>query len=230
MPKSTNAYRGASAARWLRASRPAQLKRRCARSARVHIRGAPSDGTEHGASVDAVMLTRWRRNRVAKACLIRRPDTSPHSNSRCSGGWEGGGATSRGDWELTGCMMRFRTALTRRGCAPDACRPRHAAARRQPRQSPFFARYSIRTLPSESVRRSCGRRIFSAGQRSVPFLSVAALYWLSRVAGRHYCRPAPSERHVRVSPHAAQASQTPVSEPGFLTSNPWLWICRWQFG
>jgi putative transposase len=53
---------------------------------------------------------------------------------------------------------------------------------------------------------------------------------LCRVAGRHYRRPAPSERHVRVFPHAAQASLTPASGRGFLTSNPWLWICRWQFG
>jgi hypothetical protein len=40
-----------------------------------------------------------------------------------------------------------------------------------------------------------------------------------RVAGRDCSRPAPSERHVQVSLHAAQALRTPLAERGHATSN-----------
>ena len=67
-----------------------------------------------------------------------------------------------------GWTTRFRTALTRRGCTPDACLPKQSLTNAQLRQSACFARYTSRSVPSASVRRSCGRRILSAGQRSVP--------------------------------------------------------------
>ena len=44
-----------------------------------------------------------------------------------------------------------------------------------------------------------------------------------RVAGRDCSRQAPSERHVQVSLHAAQALRTPGCGRGFTTVNPWLW-------
>src|SRR5262249_22986870 len=40
-----------------------------------------------------------------------------------------------------------------------------------------------------------------------------------RVAGQDCSRPAPSERHVQVSLHAAQALPTPLAERGHATSN-----------
>ena len=51
-----------------------------------------------------------------------------------------------------------------------------------------------------------------------------------RVAGRDCSRQAPSERHVQVSLHAAQALPTPCDGRGFTTVNPWLWTWAWQFG
>jgi transposase InsO family protein len=44
-----------------------------------------------------------------------------------------------------------------------------------------------------------------------------------RVAGRDCSRQAPSERHVQVSLHAAQALRTSRCGRGFTTVNPWLW-------
>src|SRR5215475_14844055 len=49
-----------------------------------------------------------------------------------------------------------------------------------------------------------------------------------RVAGRDCSRQAPSERHVQVSLHAAQALRTPCCGRGFTTSNRWLWTWAWQ--
>ena len=51
-----------------------------------------------------------------------------------------------------------------------------------------------------------------------------------RVAGQDYSRQAPSERHVQVSLHAAQALRTPCCGRGFTTSNRWLWTWAWQLG
>src|SRR5215831_6263277 len=44
-----------------------------------------------------------------------------------------------------------------------------------------------------------------------------------RVAGRDCSHPAPSERHVQVSLHAAQALRTLLAERGRATANAWLW-------
>jgi hypothetical protein len=52
--------------------------------------------------------------------------------------------------------------------------------------------------------------------------SIAGLFPQRRVAGRDYSRQAPSERHVQVSLHAAQALPTPCGGRGFTTVNPWL--------
>src|SRR4029453_13581825 len=46
---------------------------------------------------------------------------------------------------------------------------------------------------------------------------------LCRVAGRDCSRQAPSERHVQISLHAAQALLTSRCRRGFTTSNLWLW-------
>jgi hypothetical protein len=46
---------------------------------------------------------------------------------------------------------------------------------------------------------------------------------LCRVAGRDCSRQAPSERHVQVSLHAAQALRTPCGGRGVPTSHRWLW-------
>ncbi len=53
---------------------------------------------------------------------------------------------------------------------------------------------------------------------------------ISRVAGRCYHRPAPSEPDELVSKHPAQAIPTPAARRGFTTSTRWLWTCLWQFG
>jgi hypothetical protein len=36
--------------------------------------------------------------------------------------------------------------------------------------------------------------------------------------------------YMRVSPHTAQASLSPLAGRGFVTANRWLWTCLWQFG
>src|SRR5215813_13500689 len=67
------------------------------------------------------------------------------------------------------------------------------------------------------------------GFPAVPqYLSPTSVVPQSRVAGRDYSRQAPSERHVQVSLHAAQALRTPCCGRGFTTSNRWLWTWAWQ--
>jgi hypothetical protein len=56
--------------------------------------------------------------------------------------------------------------------------------------------------------------------RTEAWSSVRMLY--RRVAGWHYCHPAPSEPYVNVSVHTAQASRSPLSGRGFSTYRPWL--------
>ena len=52
--------------------------------------------------------------------------------------------------------------------------------------------------------------------------SLPATMLASRVAAAHSCAAAPSELYVRVSPHTAQAFQSPREEAGFATVKPRL--------
>ena len=115
-------------------------------------------------------MTRCRRKWATYACRSPCPGRSHQSTSACSDGPSSRGAASwsSADEVPPAWTTRRRTALTRRGCSPEACRPKQARATPQLRQSSFRARYTMRSVPSAAFRRSCGRRIFSAGQRSVP--------------------------------------------------------------
>src|SRR5439155_21372990 len=96
------------------------------------------------------------------------------------------------------------------------------------RRSSCFSTARCRTLATNACQSDPSSAHFAVGRDKARCHMVRFL--IRRVAGRDCSRPAPSERHVQVSLHAAQALPTPLAERGGATSNGWLWTCLWPLG
>jgi hypothetical protein len=150
IPKRCSFTRGSDTPEALRARRWSHVSRTCLRSCRVTGLecAASSAGTAAGGSV---IVTVCVRKRLISLRRVWHRLQSPH-RSGCVAGT--GDTADSGGGE--GPSIGRTTALTRRArlvsfpCAKHCTRSGHV------RQSPMRAAYTMRRVPSCSVRRSCG--------------------------------------------------------------------------
>lgn len=134
--------------------------RACLRSCRVN--GPRCAVSSIGADV-SVSVTVCVLKRLISWCRVWHRLQSPHRIGFVAGRGDGA-STGGGD----GPSIGRRRALTRRGCLVSFPCPKHCSRSGQARQSPMRAAYTRRTMPSCSVRRSCGESGWFVGQRRVP--------------------------------------------------------------